>query len=88
MNPVHPTSSKAAWPSKAQSPGEPLFTLAEIATQLGVPMMELIQAMRHGDVLRPWQVHNQTRNLNKRVMYRMSDAKRWFAGLGGRGEAV
>lgn len=81
MNPVHPTSSKATWPNRATSPREPLYTLEEIAQRLGMTMQSLIAWMKDGNTLRPWQVHAETRSTKKRVMYRMSDAKRWLTVL-------
>ena len=78
MKALHKESPKTTlgrWPIQqaVRSPGEPLYTLAEIATRLGVKEGELRFKIPLNEGLRPFVQHG------RRNLYRLSDARRWWA---------
>lgn len=62
------------WPKRSKSPGEPLYSLPEIADRLGVGYELIRRRATMNGGLRPWQEANKGKNF-----YRLSDARRWWA---------
>lgn len=62
------------WPTRGNGPGEPLYTLPEIAQRMGVKFELLRRRATMNGGLHPWKETSRGRNT-----YRLSDARRWWA---------
>lgn len=63
-------------------PGEPLYTLDEIADRLPMPYPRLRAMLSHHPGLKAWRrVGGGTTARMLQNLYRLSDARRWFATL-------
>lgn len=63
-------------------PGEPLYTLDEIADRLGTTREHVRGLMTKHPGLVAWQTHGRgVIGGPQRNQYRLSDAKRWWAGI-------
>lgn len=73
------------WRGRDQDrPGEPLFTLAEVADRLGIAggARAISGLLSHHPGLKPWRGrHSFVPGSNHNAYYRMSDARRWFAAI-------
>lgn len=74
--PVVAVRSAGDFPKRGESPGEPLYTLTEIAKKGALKAEKLPNEMRWHPGLRPW-----VRNKERVSYYRLSDFKDWYRAL-------
>lgn len=81
MKPVQQISSIGAWKQGRNSPGEPLYTGAEIAERLGITLGCFTRTMGWHPGLQPWNIAKSNSQRFGKVMFRLSDARKWWAGV-------
>lgn len=88
MKYFQPGCSSAMWANTPEArklrlarpshPREPLYTLTEIADRLGTTMLHVRALMASHPGLKAWHAKGSVARSN---LYRLSDAKRWWASL-------